>query len=494
MIYRILTFISMSVRKYVLFILMAISVFVLSQCFSIDDEREKKIVTGQCGSCHTPPDPESLTQEIWKSSVLPQMSIYFQWEGSSSYEYANKSFYRKKATLPMNDKTWALIESYYVDNSPIEMIIREESAHKIQDLFQEIPFSNICGTPSISAMLIDDKDKIYCACNGALVCLSHLKDVDTLLRSESIISDIERVDEENLLLLNMGVLGPHDTPQGSLNLFDETDKKEATIVSQLYRPVKVSITDDHYLISEYGNNRGRFSSINKSSLQHTSLIELPGSYQNFLVDIDKDGTTERIIQFSQGLEGIYMMNEDDEKIDYKRIISFPPEYGFSDLDTADMNQDGLLDLIISNGDNADYSYIEKSYHGVRIFLNDGKGQFIEDYFYPMYGATQLSVHDFDGDGDQDIVVSAFFPHDQSKSIILLTQDDSNKLSFEDSYMESSQDGRWLVMEDGDVDADGDIDIVLASFVAGPTNDKPSVLKGWLDKSVDILILLNKSQN
>ena len=54
-------------------------------------------------------------------------------------------------------------------------------------------------------------------------------------------------------------------------------------------------------------------------------------------------------------------------------------YGSSYLELADMNNDGHLDILYTNGDNADYSYVLKKYHGLRIFINDGKNQFLVDF-------------------------------------------------------------------------------------------------------------------
>ncbi|MCB0564242.1 MAG: VCBS repeat-containing protein [Phaeodactylibacter sp.] len=52
----------------------------------------------------------------------------------------------------------------------------------------------------------------------------------------------------------------------------------------------------------------------------------------------------------------------------------------------DLNQDGREDILYVNGDNADYSIVDKPYHGVRLFLNNGNNEFSEKYFHPMPGA------------------------------------------------------------------------------------------------------------
>lgn len=439
------------------------------------------------------PQPESLPKEIWKNEILAHMSFFFEWEGQSDYQYANQNFYRKKGQLPMNDKTWALIESYYVNNSPQEIPVRVSEKLDIQPFFEEVLVDQMCHTPSVSALFIDEEQSIYCSCTNLLVKLEKLEQLDTVVITNSTISQIKRYSKHELLLLNAGELGPHDLPKGTLNVLNELTSEEEVILSQLHRPVYLSEVGDDYFISEFGHNKGRLSIFNKGTKEKETIVNLPGSYRTIEADIDNDGTAELVVQISQSAEGIYTFSKAGSKMDYDRILSFPPEYGLSDIDIADMDNDGFLDLIIANGDNADISYFEKAYHGVRIFLNDQLGNFTEEYFYPMYGATQVNVLDIDGDEKLDLVASSFFPHDIEQSIIILHQI-SGTLNFKDYSVDSAYKGRWMVMENGDVDQDGDVDVVLGAFTAGPTNIKNAILQNWIQESVDMLILKNMQIN
>ena len=47
--------------------------------------------------------------------------------------------------------------------------------------------------------------------------------------------------------------------------------------------------------------------------------------------------------------------------------------------------------------------------GIRIYLNRGDLQFVQTYFYPMYGVYGAELEDFDLDGDLDIAAIAFHP-------------------------------------------------------------------------------------
>src|SRR6185369_5759076 len=101
----------------------------------------------------------------------------------------------------------------------------------------------------------------------------------------------------------------------------------------------------------------------------------------------------------------------------------------------------------------------KPYHGVRIYLNDGHDRFQETFFYPLSGAYKVVARDFDGDGDLDLAAIAFYPDYASKvpvSFVYLENQGGGK--FEASTMVEQNAGRWLVMDVGDVDGDGDEDL------------------------------------
>lgn len=66
--------------------------------------------------------------------------------------------------------------------------------------------------------------------------------------------------------------------------------------------------------------------------------------------------------------------------------------------------------------------ILKPYHGIRIFQQNSEGNFIQSWFFPIYGASQAAAFDFDQDGDLDIAAISFFAdfdnhHDEKISSI-----------------------------------------------------------------------------
>jgi len=265
----------------------------------------------------------------------------------------------------MNDKTWQVIENYYVDNSAADIELRAENDLPIQHKFEELTLNNVCQLPSITALQIEKDGAVFCACNSTLLQLNTSElTTDTLLDSRSVFTQIKRKSETDFFLLNAGKLGPHNQPLGSLNLFSTATKQETILKDSLYRPVYLNEHDGAFLISQYGNDVGQLSRFDEISKTEKTIMNLPGSYRTFVVDLDKDGQTEIIGQFSQAREGIYSFTKkSDGEYAANQLISFPSLFGFSDLDTADMNGDGYLDLVVTNGDNADFSNVPKNFHG-----------------------------------------------------------------------------------------------------------------------------------
>ena len=156
------------------------------------------------------------------------------------------------------------------------------------------------------------------------------------------------------------------------------------------------------------------------------------------------------------------------EFEIRQLLTFPSYFGSSFMDLKDIDNDNDLDLVCTNGDNADLSIVAKPYHGLRIYLNDGKLNFTEKYFYPLNGASKVCSEDFDNDGDIDMAAISFFPY--SDESFLYFQNLGN-LAFKISTMKEISNEKWLTMDAADFDSDGDKDIVLGSFNRGRIKQK-----------------------
>ncbi len=196
--------------------------------------------------------------------------------------------------------------------------------------------------------------------------------------------------------------------------------------------------------------------------------------------------------FGQAAEGIYaFIQQEDGSFREEKWLEFPASYGSSYFELLDMDLDGDLDILYTNGDNADYTPILKPYHGIRYFENNGQNEFEESFFYPLHGAYKAKPADYDGDGDLDIAAISFFPDFENhieEGFVYLENDGANNYTAY-SFPDVGE-GRWITMDAGDIDQDGDLDILIGSLAFEVIPDGGLVEK-WTNSGVPFIILENQ---
>jgi hypothetical protein len=161
-----------------------------------------------------------------------------------------------------------------------------------------------------------------------------------------------------------------------------------------------------------------------------------------------------------------------------------------------MNNDGMVDIIVTNGDNGDYEQPPlKPYHGVRIFINQGNWEFKQQTFLAVHGCYGAAPVDFDDDGDIDILTIAYFPdYKSSPAEALLLWEAQADGTFLPNAVPGSLDGRWLVLDAADADGDGDVDVLLGNVSNGPGVVPASLAEQWQSGTVQALLLRNQTKD
>jgi hypothetical protein len=468
-----------------------------------------------CGSCHTYTAPDLMPRQVWMNKVLPNMAtrmglpMGFPYQNLSPEDMQAVIRARVIPETPMlHMEDMQKIVKFYADNAPASPAPQQRAIEPTADLGyfnvkkKKIPVKStqnmlLHPLPDGGGLVLSFEDK------GSFL-YNPKTDTYTPIAANITASDA-RVAANRLFLLHLGTTQAYNLPNGRLEAVDMTDPSQRSVViDSLIRPVSMDMADlnadgqPDFVICEFGDYLGRLTlhlSKTGGGFERIVLKDYPGACKAIIRDMNQDGLPDIAVLMSQGREELLVyMNEGQQGRSFREqsVARFPPSYGSNALEVADINQDGAPDLLMTNGDNADLSQSLKAYHGVRVYVNDGKGQCNLAWFYPMHGASGLQIADFDQDGQQDIAVIAHFPDFKSKrpEDFILFKKKPNAVDFEPHIFRVPLKGRLLTMAHNDIDRDGDEDLMIGNFI-DVLSDPGTWYADWSKEQASWWILENK---
>jgi hypothetical protein len=425
-----------------------------------------------CAGCHLFPDPKSLPKAIWMSGVLPKMGLRLG-QGEFMMEMMNYSNDEMMAIMnagvyPQNPiiakADWEKIVKYYAENAPDSL--NQQKILKTNELLdfglkeQKVDAKEIVLTQFDSAK---NQISIGTSINSSIYSLSNKRELVDSIKTKSPVVDLKYHKNLGKVTLEVGILNPSDLSEGRLMAGNKV------LIDKLHRPVNMVLADlngdkyEDFIIANFGNLFGSLAWYDGKTFKENILISEPGARVVYHVDFDKDGKKDILALMTQGREAIVLFrNKGNGAFEMKTLLSFPSYFGSSYFEAKDLDFDGDLDFVYTNGDNADLSIVKKPFHGVRIYLNNGKSGFKEKYFYPINGASKVIAEDFDNDKDFDMAVISFFPDAIRNEAFLYFEAQANG-SFVVCSKKKVSNHKWLTMDVGDFDKDGDKDIILGAF-------------------------------
>ena len=408
-------------------LLVTATLLILAACRPRSQPTGDQLARTYCATCHLFPDPKLLDRKTWETGVLPQMAKRL---GVRTRSFGDALAHPYMIILPskLSEADWQKIVAYYRDSAPLALPEQTLPAEPARDptFFATGPFSaNIKSSGIITLLVADTLHRRIFVGEAGTNTLSIFDWKRRLLSVVKLGSPATGliVEPSKIYVLESGILDPNDEPRGTLEEFDFSNpdslRSGRVVIDSLIRPVAVAAIDangdnvSELLIGEFGNDRGRLALYTMSGDRYTRQVldDSPGAIHFEIRDLTGDGAPDIVVLFAQADERI-MLFENDGKGNFsgrKRVLArFPPVYGSMYFTMHDMNGDGQPDIIYVNGDNFDYSRVLKPYHGVHILENNGRNEFHERYFFPVYGAARAEVADFDGDGDLDMFVTSNF--------------------------------------------------------------------------------------
>lgn len=465
-----------------------------------------------CQSCHLFPEPALLDKATWRDGALPHMAPFLGVKVKDVSRLPMAEELRAAGVYPTNalltDSQWAEVCRFFEQNAPEKPLVAARPGPMRSGLKQFKPVRRrLEGVtrPRVSLVHVDAQRGLLFAGeaegNSLRVLTGDGVKVLTLDLSSPAVGIAQR--EDGFYLTLIGNVLPSDETTGALGYFQVEQQKARPVLKNLRRPTDAVFTDlngdgrEDIVVSQFGHRLGRFSWFELDAggdyTEHV-LLERAGAVRAQVRDVNRDGRPDVFVLMAQGREGIYLfMNRGGGKFEMETVVEQPPTFGFAGMELVDFNGDGLVDLLVTNGDNGDYPSKPKAYHGVRLLLNDGKNHFNEAWFYPIDGAFRSLAADFDGDGDMDVAVISLFPdYARAPAAGFVYLENKGGMKFDAFTCEEALDGRWMTMASGDLDGDADTDLVLGSFLPGPpTIPIPeSLQQRWATNGTALLVLEN----
>ena len=181
---------------------------------------------------------------------------------------------------------------------------------------------------------------------------------------------------------------------------------------------------------------------------------------------------------------IYMFINDGKANFKPKLIwgSTNSDFGSSSMNMADLDLDGDMDLLYTNGDAFDYLPPRpRPWHGVQWLENKGGMNFEMHRLTDFGGATYAKAIDVDHDGDMDIfAISAYNSWEKSEAQSFIWLENIGGMKYI-KHKVGNNPTHLITLAAGDFNQDGETDFVTGGMHTYPPFDRMGRITLWINK-------------
>jgi hypothetical protein len=322
-----------------------------------------------------------------------------------------------------------------------------------------------------------------------------LGDADLPAPCHTSIADLNGDGHPDIVVAVLGSVWPTDERVGRVAALINDGRQNFTtkiLADDLRRVADVQAGDldgdgdIDLVVAEFGYDRGSIRWLeNRGKLRFRErlIYAVPGTIHVPLLDLDSDGDLDIVALVSQEDEEVVAFENlgKGEFAPRRELFSTPNfDLGTSGLFVADLNQDGRPDLLLTAGDNLEVEYpAPQPWHGCIWLVNEGHGKFTPKRIATVGGVYAAAAGDLDGDGDIDVVLACMFNDWRrmgSAGLVWLENDGKQNFT---TWQIADRPTHLATVASGDLNGDGRADIVGGCLPLMEPFDRAGRLTVWL---------------